>query len=101
VLTKIRETRRGVDAAFLHGGLVGAKREYPHGLTMEDVLKDFKFGQLTNATIKGSVLIDMVKESHDRGWNFSLFWKTHQVQVKESTTYKLILVSKSILALTK
>lgn len=67
ILTKIRETRSGIDAAFMHGGLRGAKREYPTGITMEDVLKDLEFGQLTNAYLPGSVIIDLVKESHGRG----------------------------------
>eukprot|EP01127_Copromyxa_protea_P019092 TRINITY_DN6119_c0_g1_i1.p1 TRINITY_DN6119_c0_g1~~TRINITY_DN6119_c0_g1_i1.p1 ORF type:complete len:529 (+),score=95.39 TRINITY_DN6119_c0_g1_i1:228-1814(+) len=67
ILTKIRETRRGVDAAFFHGGVVKAKREFAKGVTVEDILKDFKFGQLTNATVPGSVLVEMVRESHSRG----------------------------------
>lgn len=77
ILTKIRETRPGIDAAFLHGGLVGAKREYSKGLTMEDILKDFKFGQLTNALIPGSVIAEMIKENHSRGNDQVLLELTH------------------------
>lgn len=51
----------------MHASLFKAGNNFPNGVTIFDLMKEFKFGQFTRGKIPGKLLAQFIEEYRDKG----------------------------------